>query len=194
MRVAVRRINEWDSPALLKLYAPFVEAGLSPLDKALPELADMIKRVDRYTYGAGWIMCEIDSRPAGFCILTEANPDESKPLDLSSLFISELQIYVKEEFQHRGVGKALLSLMVDIMQYGNKREIVTRIPLPNDKAIGFFQNMGFEKLESPDGFQHMSRSITPVDPEAEMPTKPYLIPNKDYEDAREHAATLVREA
>ncbi len=192
-KVAVRRINEWDAPAVLKIYAPYVEAGLSPAEKTPPVLQQLIERIDRYSYGSGWIMCEINSTPAGFCYLTEYPMNEEIPLDLESLFISELQIYVKPEYQRRGVGAALMSLITSIMQYGNKRKIYARIPLADNEAILFFEKMGFVKSEEKDGLFIMQKKLKPVDSSAKMPTKPYLIENEDYESAREYAATLVKQ-
>ncbi len=191
-KVAVRRINEWDAPAILKIYAPYVEAGCSPMEKSSPLLQPLIERIDRYSYGAGWIMCEINSTPAGFCFLTEYPANENIPLDLSSLFTSELQIYVKPKYQHRGVGAALISLITDIMEYGNKREIYARIPIKADEAAGFFEKMGFSEARRSCEVITMHKVLAPKNPNAVMPTKPYLIENEDYECAREYAATLVK--
>ena len=69
-KVAVRRVNEWDGPSMLKIYAPYTE-GLEAFEGEPPELQEYIQRIDRYTYGLGWILCEIDSTPSGFCCLTE---------------------------------------------------------------------------------------------------------------------------
>ena len=70
-KVAVRRVNEWDGPSMLKIYAPYTE-GLEAFEGEPPELQEYIQRIDRYTYGLGWILCEIDSTPSGFCCLTAA--------------------------------------------------------------------------------------------------------------------------
>lgn len=192
-KVAVRRINEWDAPAVLKIYSPMVEAGLSPIDKVSPTLPEMIQRIDRYSYGIGWLMCEIDSTPAGFCCLNEIPYDPTLPLELENLFSVEIQVYVKPEYQKRGVGTALISLMTDIMQYGNRREVFANIPLPNEPAIAFFEKKGFEQISTKNQILRIGKKLKPVDPIAETPTKPYLILNQDYEDAREYAATLVKQ-
>ena len=54
--------------------------------------------------------------------------------------------------------------------------------------------MGFRPVREENGVLLMAREIEPENPGAERFTKPYLIENADYERAREHAATLVREA
>lgn len=188
-KIAVRRINEWDGPAMLKIYAPYIGTPAAP-ERELPALADYIARIDRYTYGLGWLMCEIDSTPAGFCHLTE---DRDAPQDLFSV---EFQLYVKPEFQRRGVGTALWALMRDMMEYGSRRQVTARVGLPDHGALEFFRAMGFSSAgrerEAGREAELLRYALTPADPEAARPVKPYLIDNQDYERARERAAALVK--
>lgn len=182
---AVRRVNEWDGPAMLKIYGEFTGTCAAP-EKEPPALSDYIMRIDKYTYGLGWIMCEIDSAPAGFCHLTE-NRDDPK-----NLFSVELQLYVSKSFQRRGVGAALWSLIRDIMELGSRRTVTVRINSENTAATDFFTAMGFECLGVVDGELLMRYQLTPAEENPDRPTKPYLIENLDYEHAREKAARLVR--
>lgn len=187
MRVAVRRINEWDAPSMLKIYAPYVENTNCTPDAAVPSLQDYIQRIDRYTYGRGWIMTEIDSASAGFCLLTE------RGVEKGDLFTADIQLYVAPEYQRRGVGASLYDLMLAIMHHANYRRVTAHVPLPNDAAAAFHEKMGFRPVREENGVLLMAREIEPENPGAERFTKPYLIENADYERAREHAATLVRE-
>ncbi len=187
-KVAVRRVNEWDGPAMLKIYTPYTGTPAAP-EQEPPELQDYIRRIDKYTYGLGWLLCEIDSTPAGFCHLTENRAD---PEDLFSV---EFQLYVKPEFQRRGVGKALWSLMRDIMELGSRRRVYARVDLQDKEALAFFESMGFaplsEEEERDRQVQVFSYRLTPADPQAQRPTKPYLVEGLEYERARERAAGLV---
>lgn len=188
-KVAVRRTNEWDGPSMLKIYRPYIGTPAAP-EAQLPPLQSYIQRIDTYTYGLGWLLCEIDSTPAGFCHLTENRHDPE------NLFSVEFQLYVKQEYQRIGVGRALWSLMRDIMEMGNRREVLARIGLPGEDAQGFFTAMGFEPLgEEQEGARRVlvaRYALSPQDPDAPKPTKPYLVLNHEYEAARERAALLVR--
>lgn len=184
-KVAVRRINEWDGPSMLKIYAQYTGTPAAPENK-LPELADYIQRIDKYTYGLGWLLCEIDSTPAGFCHLTENRNDPE------NLFSVEFQLYVKQEFQGMGVGRALWTLMRSIMELGSRREVYARIGQPNREAEAFFTAMGFSPYGRDGEAEVMRYLLSPAEPKAPKPIKPYLIENADYEAAREFAATLVK--
>lgn len=184
-KVAVRRVNEWDGPAMLKIYSPYVGTNAAP-EQELPKLSDYIMRIDKYTYGLGWIMCEIDSTPAGFCHLTENRNDPK------NLFSVELQMYVKPEFKRIGVGTALWSLMRDIMQLGSRRQVFVRTAPENSAAESFLEKAGFEVCEKDGDKNVWVYRLVPAEPNTERPIKPYLIENIDYEHAREKAARLVK--
>lgn len=184
IRVAVRRTNEWDGPSMLKIYAPYTGTFAAP-EPQPPELQAYIQRIDRYTYGLGWLLCELNSHPVGFCHLTE---NRNAPKDLFSV---EFQLYVKEEYQRRGVGTALWTLMRDMMEVGSRREVFAYVERGNAKALAFFHAMGFEDQPESGKTALLRYALKPADPEAERPTKPYLIDKFDYEAAREHAAGLV---
>lgn len=187
MKVAVRRINEWDAPSMLKVYAPYIENTHYTPDTEVPTLSEYIQRIDTYTYGRGWIMTEVDGVTAGFCLLTD------RDVEKGDWFTADIQLYVSPKYLRRGVGTSLYSLMLDIMHHANYHRVTAHINLPNDAAVAFHEKMGFKKVEEKDGVLLMERAIEPEDPNAERFTKPYLIDNHDYERIREHAATLVRE-
>ncbi len=186
-KAAVRRVNEWDGPSMLKIYSPYTGTCHAP-EQTAPELQSYIARIDRYTYGLGWILCEIDSTPAGFCHLREWR---KAPQDL---FSTELELYVKEEFKRRRVGRALWELMREMMELGNRKRVFSYVHPENSEALRFFEAMGFcREPERDEELLCLSFSLTPGDPDAKLPVKPYLIENIDYEAAREKAAKLIRE-
>lgn len=187
MRVAVRRINEWDAPSMLKVYAPYVENTHYTPEKAPPTLPEYVQRIDQYTYGRGWIMTEVDGVTAGFCLLTD------RDVEKGDWFTADIQLYVSPDYLRRGVGTSLYSLMLDIMHHANYHRVTAHINLPNDAAVAFHEKMGFTAVREEDGVLLMEKAIEPENPSAARFTKPYLIENKDYERIREHAATLVRE-
>lgn len=182
----VRRANEWDGPSMRKVYAPYIGTCRSR-EERLPELGEYVQRIDRYTYGLGWLLCEIDHQTVGFCHLSE------DPGDPEDLFSVEFQVYVRQDLLGRGIGTALWTLMRDMMEMGSRRQVLCRVNRLNQPALAFFQKMGFVPLEGePEGETVWLRyELNPADPQASRPVKPYLVESEDYESAREWAAALV---
>lgn len=187
-RTAVRRVNEWDGPSMLKVYTPYTGTPAAP-EREAPDLQAYVRRIDRYTYGLGWLLCEIDHQTVGFCHLSE---DPAAPEDL---FTVEFQLYVKQGMCRRHIGAALWDLMRDMLEMGNRRRVVCRVHRENQAALAFFQAMGFVPLEGepPEEPEKLwlAYHLRPWDPAAPKPTKPYLVEAADYEAAREKAAALV---
>lgn len=187
-RTAVRRVNEWDGPSMLKVYTPYTGTTAAP-EREAPDLQAYVRRIDRYTYGLGWLLCEIDHQTVGFCHLSE---DPAAPEDL---FTVEFQLYVKQGMCRRHIGTALWELMRDMLEMGNRRRVVCRVQRENQAALAFFQAMGFVPLEGepPEEPEKLwlAYHLRPWDPAAPKPTKPYLVEAADYEAAREKAAALV---
>lgn len=187
-RTAVRRVNEWDGPSMLKVYTPYTGTTATP-EREAPDLQAYVRRIDRYTYGLGWLLCEIDHQTVGFCHLSE---DPAAPEDL---FTVEFQLYVKQGMCRRHIGTALWELMRDMLEMGNRRRVVCRVHRENQAALAFFRAMGFvpleEKLPEEPEKLWLAYHLRPWDPAAPKPTKPYLVEAADYEAAREKAAALV---
>ncbi len=187
-RTAVRRVNEWDGPSMLKVYSPYTGTHMAP-EQEPPGLQEYVQRIDRYTYGLGWLLCEVDHQTVGFCHLSE---DPSQPEDLFSV---EFQLYVKQGLSRRRIGTALWQLMREMMEMGNRRRVLCRVDRDNQAALDFFTAMGFVPLagdppEEPEK-AWLVYQLAPWDPQAAKPTKPYLVEAEDYEAARERAAGLV---
>ena len=187
-KTAVRRVNEWDGPSMLKVYTPYTGTPAAP-EREAPDLQAYVRRIDRYTYGLGWLLCEIDHQTVGFCHLSE---DPAAPEDL---FTVEFQLYVKQGMCRRHIGTALWELMRDMLEMGNRRRVVCRVHRENQAALAFFRAMGFvpleEKLPEEPEKLWLAYHLRPWDPAAPKPTKPYLVEAADYEAAREKAAALV---
>lgn len=192
-RISLRRVNEWDAPALLKLYRPYLCGCTTQCTEAEPSLQEYIQRIDKYTYGFGWVMCEINSVPMGFCRAFENPFEPENPFSLS------LEIYVKGSMQRKGIGSGLIYLITRILSCGNRRELSVNVPAGNTAAISFFKSQGFTEtgchphqalLNS--RIKAMKLELIPDNPNAGSIIKPYLILGRDYENARAAAAGFVK--
>ncbi len=178
MRTLVRTVNEWDAPTMLKIYDNYIGTNTCS-DTELPTIAEFVKRIDKYTYGFGWLLSEIDSETAGFCVLSE---NSYNPKDM---FSAEIKLWVKPNLMRRGVGNSLYHMMFGLMELGDKRKVYARINLPNSDAVAFHKHWGFNEVETlKGGFEKngdkydvlvMERDLVPSKPDAIKPIKPIIV-------------------
>ena len=174
MNVCVRRVNEWDAPAMLKIYAEAIEDGLSPHEREVPELSEFVRRVDRYTYSRGWTLADVDGRCAGFAVAHECLDAPDDP------YLLDVEVYVLRSMRRCGVGSAVAGLI--------------RLPESNAGAVAFFESIGYGFLRrdahfrlkdsAPEAWVVLECRLSPADPNPMRPTKPYLVLSADYEAAR----------
>lgn len=178
MRTLVRTVNEWDAPTMLKIYDNYIDTNTCA-DTTLPTIAEFVQRIDKYTYGFGWLLSEIDSETAGFCVLSE---NSYNPKDM---FSAEINLWVKPSLMRRGVGDSLYHMMFGLMELGDKRKVYARINLPNNDAVEFHKHWGFNEVETvKGGFEKngdkydvlvMERDLVPSKPDAVKPIKPIIV-------------------
>lgn len=77
---------------------------------------------------------ELDGEIVGFYIA-------SKVLDLVEIFT----IAVDEDYRKRGIGKELLSHLIEKSKESGAREIWLEVSVKNFKAVGLYEKFGFEK-------------------------------------------------
>ena len=77
---------------------------------------------------------ELDGEIVGFYIA-------SKVLDLVEIFT----IAVDEDYRKRGIGRELLSHLIEKSKESGAREIWLEVSVKNFKAIGLYEKFGFEK-------------------------------------------------
>ena len=66
-RVAVRRVNEWDGPSMLKIYGPYTGTPAAP-EASPPDLQDYVQRIDRTPTAWGGCCARSTTRPRASAI------------------------------------------------------------------------------------------------------------------------------
>ena len=88
----------------------------------------------------GFFFMYADGELSGYLKLNEA-PEQSDFNDPDSIELE--RIYVRREFQGRGLGKELITYAVQTARRKGKRYLWLGVWERNDKAIAFYRDMGF---------------------------------------------------
>lgn len=139
--VSLRPAVEADVPALAELYGWHVAHGSGTFEEVPPPAAEMAVRLAKVrAAGLPYIVAETGVGVAGFACASPYNGRSAYR------YTAEDSIYVAEGSGGRGVGRALLSELIDRCAAAGLRQLVA--------AIGDSQNLASIALHRRLGFQH----------------------------------------
>lgn len=136
-----------DLPAIGAIYGHHVLTGLASFETEAPALAEMTRRFEAIT-GAGYpyLIAEQHGRVLGYAY---ANVYRTRP---AYRFTVENSIYVAHQAVGRGIGRALLSRLIDDCAALGYRQMLAVIgDSGNAASIGLHRACGFEMKAVLDG-------------------------------------------
>jgi phosphinothricin acetyltransferase len=104
----IRAATQADVAAITAIYGPAVLTGTASFELVAPTEAEMLRRFKAITEGGyPYFVAEIDGRVAGYAY---ANAYRTRP---AYRFTVENSVYLAPDMQGKGIGRALLSKLVD---------------------------------------------------------------------------------
>jgi L-amino acid N-acyltransferase YncA len=137
--VLVRDATEQDMAAIQAIYAQEVLHGLASFEEVPPSTADMLaRRASVLGLGLPYLAAEMDGRVVGYSYATGYRP---RPAYRHTI---EDSVYVAEGMQGRGIGRALLSALIERCEAGPWRQMVAVIGNSgNAGSIALHRQLGF---------------------------------------------------
>lgn len=139
---AIRPAVEADLAALQAIYAHHVLTGLASFEETPPDLPEMIRRWRAIAEaGLPYVVAE-DGAAGGIVGYAYAGPYRPRS---AYRFSVEDSIYLDPRFQGRGLGRALLTRLIDDSTALGKRQMIAVIgDSANQASIGVHRALGFE--------------------------------------------------
>ncbi|PQP81711.1 GNAT family N-acetyltransferase [Paenibacillus sp. PCH8] len=124
--------KEQNSPENMKAY----------LEKAFhsEQLEHELSNVD-----SQFFLVYLDATVAGY-LKVNIHDAQSEKMGLEFLEIE--RVYIRKEFQNHGLGKVLLHKAIDIAKDYGKKKIWLGVWEKNEKAIAFYEKMGFVQMST----------------------------------------------
>jgi phosphinothricin acetyltransferase len=137
----IRDAAEADLGAVQAIYAHHVLTGLGSFEEEPPDLAEIARRF-RAVADAGlpYLVAELEGRVVGYAY---AAPFRPRPAYRHTV---ENSVYVAPGFEGRGVGRALLTRLIERCTAAGKRQMIAVIG-------GGYDNVGSVKLHRALGFK-----------------------------------------
>jgi L-amino acid N-acyltransferase YncA len=151
MSPTIRPTTPADVPAITAIYAHAVRTGTATFELEPPDEAEMMRRFEKLRGGGfPYIIAEIDGAVAGYAY---AGPFRERP---AYRFTVEDAIYIAPTMQKRGIGKALMKVLIAESEKAGFRQMLAVIGDSNQagsialhRACGFqpagvFRSVGFK--------------------------------------------------
>lgn len=139
MELCIRRARDADVPAIVDIYNHEVLTSTSTWDEQ-PQTVEQ-RRAWRHAMGPGEpvLVVEVGGAIAGFAYL-HCMSDKA-----GWRFTREDTIYVHRDFRGRGIGRALLSALLDEARVLGMHTVVAVVSDDNEASISLHRSLGFEE-------------------------------------------------
>ena len=164
-----------DIPAILNIYAPYIETSTATFEYDVPCLRSFTQRflgiIEKYP----WLVWEENGEILGYAYA-------SAPYERAAFsWCAEPSVYLKPEAQGRGIGKALYSKLEEILKKQGYQVLYALITDENTASIRFHERCGYvQKVHFPDcgfkfgkwlGLVWMEKRLTSVTMPNSTPTR-----------------------
>jgi L-amino acid N-acyltransferase YncA len=135
MAVLIRLAAAEDAAAIAAIYRPYVEQSRISFEEEAPVAAEMARRMDSPLHP--WLLGEEEGRILGYA---SSSPYHRRP---AYRWTVETSIYLAANAQGRGVGRELLSSLVELLTRQGYVTAIAAIALPNPISIALHERIGF---------------------------------------------------
>lgn len=138
MAVLIRLARKADAAAIASIYRRYVEESRISFEEEAPDALEMQRRIAGDKPGLyPWLVAEEDGSLLGY---SASSPFRTRP---AYRWIVETGIYLDPAAQGRGVGRALLSELLALLQRQGFAAAIGAIALPNDSSVALHEKLGF---------------------------------------------------
>jgi phosphinothricin acetyltransferase len=133
----IRRVRASDAAAIAALYRPYVTDTRVTFELEPPDAEEIGRRIVKCGDVYPYLVAEIDGALAGYAYATAFR---DRP---AYRFAVETSVYLAPAAQGHGLGRALYTMLLDILTAQGFVHAIGAITVPNDASIGLHRAMGY---------------------------------------------------
>jgi phosphinothricin acetyltransferase len=138
--MTIRSANEKDANAILSIYTPYIANSSFTFEADVPATDVFAERIKTYLHHWPWLVCEVDGIIAGYAYGSRYRERTGYQ------WCVECSVYIHDDFQRRGIAKALYTTLFEILKKQGYRNVYAVINLPNAKSVSLHESCGFTWL------------------------------------------------
>ncbi len=134
----IRIVTPEDAPALVEIYAPYVENTAITFEYLVPTVEEFAERIRNTLKRYPYLAAEENGQLLGY---TYASAFKGRAAYDWSV---ETSLYVRRDKRQMGLGTALYNALEAILQKQNVCNLCACITYPNPASIAFHQHIGYQ--------------------------------------------------
>lgn len=135
--MTIRDARRSDVPAMLAIYAPFVEHTAVSFEYDVPTEAEFARRLEEHQAAFPWLVCEENGRVMGYAYAGRAFERAAYGWN------AEISCYLAPEFRGRGVGRRLYARIEEILTRLGYYKLFAVVTSANAPSVAFHRALGF---------------------------------------------------
>jgi phosphinothricin acetyltransferase len=136
----VRLARPGDGAACAAIYGPFVEDTSISFELTPPTADEMASRIAKTTARTPWLVVEVDGIVRGYAYGTRHRDRAAYDWTVEST------VYVDRAFAGRGIGRAAMTALLEVLRLQGFHLVVAGITQPNPASTGLHTSLGFERI------------------------------------------------
>ena len=126
-----------DAQGILDIYAPYITDTSYTFESEVPGVTAFAARIASYLVNWPWLVCEVDGQIAGYAYASRYRER------IGYQWCVECSVYIHDDFQKRGIAKALYDALFRILRMQGYYNVYAVINLPNDRSVRLHESCGF---------------------------------------------------
>lgn len=137
--MTIRDARRSDVPAMLAIYAPFVEHTAVSFEYEVPTEAEFARRLEEHQAAFPWLVCEENGRVMGYAYAGRAFERAAYGWN------AEISCYLAPELRGRGVGRRLYARIEEILTRLGYYKLFAVVTSANALSVAFHRALGFRE-------------------------------------------------
>jgi phosphinothricin acetyltransferase len=138
--MTVRLATIDDGAACAAIYGPFVEATSISFEIVPPTADDMAARIAKTIDRSPWLVVEVDGVVRGYAYGNRHRDRAAYDWTI------ETAVYVDEAFARRGIGRAAMAALLEVLRLQGFHLAVAGITQPNPASTALHAGLGFTRI------------------------------------------------